>query len=62
MLLRLARQGYVRQYGDFTYIFGKVNAFDQVFEGAEVFMRWITREPREKAEILKKHLFRLYRC
>ena len=53
MLLRLARQGYVRQYGDFTYIFGKVNAFDQVYDGAEVFMRWITREPREKADILK---------
>ena len=53
MLLRLARQGYVRQYGDFTYIFGKVNAFDQVYDGAEVFMRWITREPREKSEILK---------
>ena len=52
MLLRLARQGYVRQYGDFTYIFGKVNAFDQVYDGAEIFMRWITREPREKAEIL----------
>jgi len=53
MLLRLARQGYVRQYGNFTYVFGKVNAFDQVYDGAEVFMRWITREPREKAEILK---------
>lgn len=53
MLLRLARQGYVRQYGNFTYVFGKVNAFDQVYDGAEVFMRWITREPREKADILK---------
>lgn len=53
MLLRLARQGYVRQYGNFTYVFGKVNAFDQVYDGAEIFMRWITREPREKEEILK---------
>ena len=52
MLLRLAQQGYVRQYGDFTYVFGKVNAFDQMFQGAEVFLRWITREPREKAEII----------
>ena len=53
MFLRLARQAYVRQYGNFTYIFGKVNAFDQMYEGAEFFMRWITRGPREKAEILK---------
>lgn len=53
MLIRLARQGYVRQFGNFTYVFGKVNAFDQVFDGAEVFMRFITREPCEKAEILK---------
>ena len=53
MLLRLAQQSFVRQFDKFTYILGKVTAFDQVYEGAEVFMRWITREPRGKSEILK---------
>ena len=52
MLLRLASQGYVRQFDEFTYVFGKVSAFDEVYSGAEVFMRWITRDARDKKEIL----------
>ena len=53
MLIRLSKNTFVRNYGNFTYVFHKLNAYDEMFDGAEVFMRWITREPREKAEILK---------
>jgi len=47
MLIRLARQTFIRQYGEFTYLFGKVTAFDQIFRKAEPFLRHVTREPRE---------------
>ena len=53
MLIRLSKNTFVRNYGDFTYIFNKLNNCDEIFAGAEIFMRWITREPREKAEILE---------
>ena len=53
MLIRLSKNTFVRNYGNFTYVFHKLNAYDEMFDGAEVFMRWITREPREKSEILK---------
>ena len=53
MLLRLSKNTFVRQFGDFTYIMSRIASFDEMFEGAEVFMRWITREPMEKEEILK---------
>ena len=53
MLIRLSQNTFVRNYGNFTYVFHKLNAYDEMFDGAEVFMRWITREPREKSEILK---------
>lgn len=59
MLIRLARQGYIRQYGNFTYVFGKVNSFDQVYDGAEAFTRFITRVPAEKEDILNK-IYALY--
>ena len=53
MLIRLSKNTFVRNYGNFTYVFHKLNAYDEMFDGAEVFMRWITREPHEKSEILK---------
>ena len=43
MLLRLSKNAFVRQYGDFTYVLERVKCYDQVFKDAEVFMRWITR-------------------
>ena len=46
MLIRLSKNTFVRNYGNFTYIFHKLNAYDEMFDNAEVFMRWITREPR----------------
>ena len=52
MLMRLARQTYVRQYGEFTYLFGKVTAFDQVFRSAGPFFSHITREPKDRNVII----------
>lgn len=52
MLMRLARQTYVRQYGEFTYLFGRVTAFDQVFRSAGPFFSHITREPKERDVII----------
>ena len=45
MLLRLSKNVFVRQYGDFTYVLERVKCYDQMFKDAEVFMRWITRVP-----------------
>ena len=52
MLMRLARQAYVRQYDEFTYLFGKVTAFDQVFRSAGPFFAHITRQPKERDTII----------
>ena len=52
MLMRLARQTFVRQYGEFTYLFGKVTAFDQVFRSAGPFFAHITRQPKERDAII----------
>ena len=52
MLMRLARQTYIRQYGEFTYLFGKVTAFDQVFRSAGPFFAHITRHPKEREAII----------
>lgn len=52
MLLRLSKNAFVRQYGPFTYILNRINAYDEMFTDAEVFMRWITRTPRSFHEIL----------
>jgi len=53
MLLRLSKNAFVRQYGDFTYVIGRITSFDQMFAHAEPFFRWITREPIGKAELLR---------
>ena len=52
MLMRLARQTYVRQYDEFTYLFGRVTAFDQVFRSAGPFFAHITRQPKERDAII----------
>ena len=52
MLMRLARQTYIRQYDEFTYLFGRVTAFDQVFRSAGPFFSHITREPKERDVII----------
>lgn len=48
MLMRLARQAYIRQYDEFTYLFGRVTAFDQVFRSAGPFFAHVTRQPKER--------------
>lgn len=52
MLLRLARQTFIRQYGEFTYLFGKVTAFDEVFRGAAPFLSHLSRVPQEKSAVI----------
>ncbi len=52
MLMRLARQTYIRQYDEFTYLFGKVTAFDQVFRSAEPFFAHLSRQPKEREVIV----------
>ena len=52
MLLRLSKNTFVRQYGPFTYVLGRIRSYDQMFTDAEVFFRWITRKPMEKSDIL----------
>ena len=52
MLIRLSKNTYVRQYGPFTYVIERIRNFDQVYLDAEVFFRWLTREPMEIAEVL----------
>ena len=54
MLMRLSKNTFVRQFGPFTYVIGRINAFDQMFRDAEPFFRWLTREPIEKGELLKR--------
>ena len=54
MLMRLSKNTFVRQFGPFTYVIGRINAFDQMFRDAEPFFRWLTREPIEKDELLKR--------
>ena len=56
MLMRLARQTYVRQYGEFTYLFGKVTAFDQMFRSAGPFFSHITRTPKDRDVIIDEIL------
>ena len=51
MLYRLSKNTFVRQFGPFTYVLGRIKSFDQTFTDAEVFFRWITREPRDKMPI-----------
>ena len=54
MLLKLSKNAFVRQYGEFTYILERIKNFDLMFKDAEVFMRWIVREPMEERVILDK--------
>ncbi len=53
MLIRLSKNAFVRQYGDFTYILERIKNYDVVMKDAEVFMRWISRYPEEIDAIVK---------
>lgn len=52
MLYKLSKNTFVRQYGPFTYVLDRIKLSDQIFLNAEVFFRWITREPMEKEVII----------
>lgn len=52
MMIRLSKNSFVRQYGNFTYILNRISNYDQMFTDAEVFMRWITRKAKPVHEIL----------
>lgn len=52
MLLRLSKNAFVRQYGEFTYVLERIADFDSMYCNADVFMRWIGREARDEKEIL----------
>lgn len=52
MFIRLSKNAYVRQFGPFTYVIERIKNFDQVYKDAEVFFRWLTREPVEVEEII----------
>ena len=54
MLMRLSKNAFVRQYGPFTYALERIRDYDQMFTDAEVFLRWIGREPIEREEVLRK--------
>lgn len=54
MLLRLSKNAFVRQYGEFTYVLERISPYDEMFTDAEVFMRWIGRTAVPKDEVLSK--------
>ncbi len=54
MLLRLSKNAFVRQYGTFTYVLQRLTNFDEMFNDAEVFMRWISRKPIERTDVITR--------
>lgn len=53
MFIKLSKNAYVRQYGDFTYVLERISSHDEVFKNAEVFFRWITREAIEQDRLVE---------
>lgn len=51
MLIRLSKNAFVRQYGNFTYVIERVDGKDRIYSDAEVFFRWITRTARSVDEV-----------
>lgn len=52
MLVRLSKNAFVRQYGPFTYVIGRITNFDQVYTDAAVFFRWLTRQSVDLDEVI----------
>ncbi|MBQ7208546.1 MAG: radical SAM protein [Lentisphaeria bacterium] len=59
MFLRLAKNSYVRFYGNYTYLFNQLDNSDQLLEDAAPFFEMITREGIEKKQIID-HICSLY--
>ena len=52
MLLQLSKNAFIRQFGPYTYVLNRVSNYDEMFTDAEIFFRWVTREPRDIVEIV----------
>ena len=52
MLYKIARQTFIRQYDEYTYVYSLVSASDQVFCSAEPFFAHLERQPKEKDVII----------
>lgn len=52
MLLRLARQTFIRQYDDYTYVYARVSSSDQVFKSAAPFFSHVSRQPKDRDRII----------
>ena len=53
MLVRLSRNVYVRHFGGFTYVLNRLDSSDMVFKDAELFFKWLTREPSDETEVVR---------
>lgn len=54
MLMRLSKNAFVRQYGKYTYVLSRISLYDEVFEDAEVFFRWLNRTPIDREVLLTR--------
>ena len=54
MLVRLSKNAHVRQYGPFSYVLERIENRDEIYRDAEVFFRWITREPTDVEWIVNR--------
>ena len=54
MLVRLSKNAHVLQYGPFSYVLERIANCDEIYRDAEVFLRWITREPADAEWIVKR--------
>ena len=59
MFLRLAKNSFVRFYGNYTYLFNQLDNSDQLLEDAAPFFEMISRKNVEKEQIID-HICELY--
>lgn len=53
MFVKLSKNAYVRQFDEYTYLFDRLNSADRIFRHADVFLRWIGRQPIEVRSIVE---------
>ncbi|MBQ6472564.1 MAG: radical SAM protein [Victivallales bacterium] len=61
IFIRLSKQAYKRDYGNFVYFYNNLNASDMVFSDAYVFTEKISRQPIEKSKVLD-YIISAYDC
>jgi len=52
MLVRLSKNAHIRHYGLFSYVLERIQNIDRAYVDAEVFLRWVTRDPIDKERII----------